>query len=90
MGDLGRGRLRQLRRGGRLAPVLGGLGDLGRDHGYVLFLKRRVEFLDLGGGELTLLHETRDLLRTEKPLTSPPVQKLVGSLSQHHGVLGRH
>src|SRR5215210_423718 len=89
VGDLGRGRLGDLH-GGGLRAVLGRLGDLARDEGYLLFLERRVELLYLGGREIPLLHETGDFLRTEEPLTSPPIQKLVGSLSQHHGVLDRH
>src|SRR5215211_3061276 len=81
----------------RLVDLNGGRRRLGRSlrhlplhEGYLLFLQRGVELLDLGRREVPFLYEVSDLLRTEKTLTSPAIQELVSALSQHHGVLGRH
>ncbi len=63
---------------------------LGVDERDLFLLQRGVELLYLRRREIPLLQEVGDLLRTEKTLTSPPTQKLVRTLRQHHGVLGRH
>ena len=90
VGDLDRRSLVVLDGRGRRGRLPRGLGSLALYERDLLLLERGVELLDLCRREVPLLYEVGDLLRTDKALASPPIQKLVSALGQHHGVFGRH
>jgi hypothetical protein len=90
VGDLNRRRFGEPDSGGHRRLALPALRGFALHDRYLFLFERGVELLYLHCREIPLLQEIGDLLRAEKPLTSPPTQELVSPLRQHHRVLGRH